>query len=157
MPDLSRTSEQITKGADNVFPVQSGSGVFSRGFLGRERLEGIIGGRSADREGFYYPAQMVRRLLRRRGGVGGYQDVVSQFTPETEGVITKAVVGRLDPLLGPDAARSERMGARQQQRQAYQMLSAREQYLGEYTPEITDLETRIYDIQGAGIPDPEGL
>ena len=37
------------------------------------------------------------------------------------------------------------------------MLTAREQYLGEYTPEITDLETRIYDIQGAGIPDPEGL
>ena len=154
---LSRTPEQIAKGADNVFPVQSGSGVFSRGFLGRDRLQGIIGGRSADREGFFYPAQMVRRLLRRRGGVGGYQDVVSQFTPETEGVITKAVAGRLEPLLGPDAAIAERMGVRQQTRQAYKMLTARQQYLGEYAPEITDLETRIYDIQGAGIPDPEGL
>ena len=29
--------------------------------------------------------------------------------------------------------------------------------MGEYTPEITDLETRIYDIQGAGIPTTEGL
>ena len=153
---LLRTPEQIAKRADNVFPVQSGSGVFSRGFFG-DRLQGIIGGRSKDRQGFFYPAQMVRRLLRRRGGVGGYQDVVSQFTPDTEGVITEAVAGRLGPLLGPDAARSERMGVRQQTRQAYQMLTARQQYLGEYAPEISDLETRIYDIQGAGIPDPEGL
>ena len=150
---LLRTPEQIAKRADNVFPVQSGSGVFSRGFLGRDRLQGIIGGRSKDRQGFFYPAQMVRRLLRRRGGVGGYQDVVSQFTPETEGVITEGVRGRLDPLIEIDAPREVRMGVREQQRQAYQMLTARESYLGEYTPEITDLETRIYDIQGAGIPD----
>ena len=153
---LQRTPEQIAKDVDNVFPVQSGSGVFSRGFFG-DRLQGIIGGRSADRQGFFYPAQMVRRLLRRRGGVGGYQDVVSQFTPDTEGVITEAVAGRLDPLLEPDAVRAERMGVRQQTRQAYKMLTAREQYLGEYAPEISDLETRIYDIQGAGIPDAAGL
>ena len=154
---LSRTPEQIAKGADNVFPVQSGSGVFSRGFLGRDRLQGIIGGRGADREGFFYPAQMVRRLLRRRGGVGAYQDVVSQFTPDTEGRIVEGVRERLDPLISIDAPREVRMGVRQQTRQAYQMLTARQQYLGEYAPEITDLETRIYDIQGAGIPDPEGL
>ena len=147
----------IGRFAGDVFPVQSGSGVFSRGFLGRDRLQGIIGGRSADREGFFYPAQMVRRLLRRRGGVGAYQDVVSQFTPDTEGVITEGVRGRLDPLISIDAPREVRMGVREQTRQAYQMLSARQEYLGEYAPEISDLETRIYDIQGAGIPDPEGL
>ena len=149
-------SEGIGRFVGDVFPVQSGSGVFSRGLLGGNRLQGIIGGRGGG-QGFYYPAQMVRRLLRRRGGVGGYQDVVSQFTPDTESVITEAVAGRLDPLLAPDAERAGRMGVREQTQQAYQMLTAREQYLGEYAPEISELETRIYDIQGAGIPDAAGL
>ena len=90
---LARTPEQIEEGRLNVFPVQSGSGVFSRGFFG-DRLQGIIGGKSTtDYQGFFYPAQMVRRLLGRRAGVGSYQDIVSQFTPDTEGVITRAVKG----------------------------------------------------------------
>ena len=142
---LERTPEQIARRELNVFPVQSGSGVFSRGFFG-DRLQGIIGGRSADHQGFFYPAQMVRRLLGRRAGVGGYQDVVSQFTPDTEGVITRAVKGRLDPL-----------SARDRDRRAYQLLTAREQYIGEYTPEVSELESRLYDIQAAGALDTEGL
>ena len=142
---LERTPEQIAQRELNVFPVQSGSGVFSRGFFG-DRLQGIIGGRSADHQGFFYPAQMVRRLLGRRAGVGGYQDVVSQFTPDTEGVITRAVKSRLDPLSVGD-----------RDRRAYQLLTAREQYIGEYTPEVSELESRLYDIQAAGALDTEGL
>ena len=143
---FARTPEQIAEGRLNVFPVQSGSGVFSRGFFG-DRLQGIIGGKSTtDHQGFFYPAQMVRRLLGRRAGVGSYQDVVSQFTPDTEGVITRAVKGRLDPL-----------SARDRDRRAYQLLTAREQYIGEYTPEVSELESRLYDIQAAGALDTEGL
>ena len=56
---LLRTPEQRAEGRDNVFPVQSGSGVFSRGFFG-DRLQGIIGGRSKDREGSVCRAAGVR-------------------------------------------------------------------------------------------------
>ena len=138
-------AEGIGRFFGEVFPVQSGSGVFSRGLLGGDRLQGIIGGRGGG-QGFYYPAQMVRRLLGRRAGVGSYQDVVSQFTPDTEGVITRAVKGRLDPL-----------SARDRDRRAYQILTAREQYIGEYAPEVSELETRLYDMQAAGVLDTEGL
>ena len=138
-------AEGIGRFFGEVFPVQSGSGVFSRGLLGGDRLQGIIGGRGGG-QGFYYPAQMVRRLLGRRAGVGSYEDVVSQFTPDTEGVITGAVKSRLDPLSAGD-----------QNRRAYQLLTAREQYIGEYTPEVSELETRLYDIQAAGALDTEGL
>ena len=137
-------AEGIGRFVGDVFPVQSGSGVFSRGFFG-DRLQGIIGGRGAG-QGFYYPVQAVRRLLGRRGAVGGYQDVVSQFTPDTESVITGAVESRLEPLIGPD-----------RDRQLYQLLTAREEYLGGYAPEMRDLETRIYGIHSAGIPDAAGL
>ena len=154
---LQRTPEQIAEGRLNVFPVQSGSGVFSRGFFG-DRLQGIIGGKSTtDHQGFFYPAQMVRRLLGRRAGVGSYQVVVSQFTPDTEGVITRGVAGRLDPLVQADIPREGRLSVREQNRRAYQILTAREQYIGEYTPEVSDLETRLYDIQAAGALDTEGL
>ena len=54
--------------------------------------------------------------------------------------------GRLDPLSAGD-----------QNRRAYQLLTAREQYIGEYTPEVSELETRLYDMQAAGALDTEGL
>ena len=149
-------AEGIGRFFGEVFPVQSGSGVFSRGLLGGDRLQGIIGGRGGG-QGFYYPAQMVRRLLGRRAGVGSYQDVVSQFTPDTEGVITRAVAGRLDPLVQADIPREGRLSVREQNRRAYQLLTAREQYVGEYTPEVSELETRLYDMQAAGALDTEGL
>ena len=49
------------------------------------------------------------------------------------------------------------MGVSDQNRRAYQLLTAREQYIGEYTPEVSELETRLYDIQAAGALDTEGL